>query len=192
MASTNISEITEIVNITNDTYYMYVWDNAHEGRYKSYTDNSGDWNYPSEGTWLTIGPNAHLRADDCGIPDGGKTAGMDRVRVLFKAKTNEKPALKGDPGHGLRINRVGLGGSDELLFRDNATADIVFRVPLPTNMHQSLVMKIAGKSQGGLQFTQSDIAQSGQDQAEQGLKQFLEVFKTLLEIAKNLSEIAAG
>lgn len=190
MGSTNISEITEIRNQTKDTYYMYVWDNEHEGTYKPF-DDSSDWHYPSDGRWQKIAPGAHLRADDCGIPDGGKSAGKDRTRVIFKAKPTEKAKGQGDPGYGVRVNRVGRGnGRDALVFRDNSTSRQVFEMELPTNMHQSLLVTIDEKN--GIQFHQTDIARSEQDQAEEGLKEFGKSLKTLLEIGKNLSEIAAG
>ena len=190
MGSTNISEITEIRNETKDTYYMYVWDNAHEGRYRPF-DDSSDWQYPSEGRWQQIAPGARLRADDCGIPDGGKAGGKDRTRVIFKAKPNGKPKGQGDPNYGLRVNRVGRGnGHDALVFRDNSNSRQVFDMELPTNMHQSLLVTISDKD--GIEFHQTDIARSEQDQAEEGLKEFGKSLKTLLEMAKNLSEIAAG
>lgn len=143
--TTNISEITEISNTTNDTYYMYVWDNAHEGRYQLYGP-SGDWNYPDEGKWLTIGPKVHIRADDCGIPDGGKTAGHERARVIFKKLGGEKK-LQGDPGRGLRINRAGLGdGNDSLEFRNHATGETLYSFKVPTTMHQSLLLLFGGQA----------------------------------------------
>jgi hypothetical protein len=183
--TTNISELTEITNKTTDTFYMYVWDDAHEGRYKPY-DNSSGWYYPDEGKWLTIGPNAHLRADDCGIPDGGKTAGDERARVIFKKLGNEKQ-LQGDPGRGLRINRVGKGGgNDALQFRNHATGETLYSFDVPTEMHQSLLLLFGGP-QEGVQFRQKDIATSG----EAKLKQAGAVMEKILDLAVNLSKIVA-
>lgn len=184
MGSTNISEIVEITNKTQDTYYMYVWDNEHEGRYTPYGRN--DWHYPDDGKWLTIGPGAHLQADDCGIPDGGKSAGKNRVRVLFKA--NGRPAKhQGDPGRGLRINRIGLGNDfDGLQFASHATGEIRTTVRLPTGMHQSLLLVIGGPGEG-LSVKQTDIAWSNEHQ----LKEVGEAMKKLLDLAVNISKIVA-
>ncbi|WP_263350507.1 hypothetical protein [Acidicapsa acidisoli] len=183
--TTNISELTEITNKTNDTFYMYVWDNAHEGTYKPY-DESSDWYYPNEGKWLTIGPKAHLRADDCGIPDGGKSAGHERARVIFKKLGNEK-RLQGDPGRGLRVNRVGNGdGTDSLEFRNHATGETLYSFKVPTDMHQSLLLLFGGPEEG-VQFRQKDIATSG----EAKLKQAGEVMEKILDLAVNLAKIVA-
>ncbi|HVF91358.1 MAG TPA: hypothetical protein VNH22_14935 [Blastocatellia bacterium] len=178
MASTNISEIVEITNKTPDTYFMYVWDNAHEGRYTPF--NKDSWYYPSDGKWLEIGPRAHLRADDCGIPDGGKSAGKDRARVIFKAEPNQKPS-QGDPGRGLRVNRAGQGdGYDALVFRDHSTGETLSSTRIPTKMHQSLLLVIDDKS--GARFEQTDIAVSGEHQLQEAGKIVGEVFKTMAEI----------
>jgi hypothetical protein len=188
MGSTNISEITEITNKTGDTFYMYVWDNAHEGRYTPF--NKDDWQYPSDGKWLKIGARAHLRADDCGIPDGGKSADKDRVRVIFKAKPGEQPS-QGDPGRGLRINRVGLGdGNDELLFRKHSTGEKVTSVKLPTRMHQSLLLVLGGPGEG-VQFQQTDIAVSGEAQLQEAGKIVGEVFRTSAEVFLKVMEVVA-
>ena len=179
MGSTNISEITEITNKTSDTYYMYVWDNSHEGRYTPY--DKDDWKYPNEGKWYTIAPGAHLRADDCGIPDGGKAAGKDRARVIFKAQPSDNRS-QGDPGRGLRVNRVGVGdGNDNLLFRNHGTGEILAEVKLPTKMHQSLLLIIAGPGEG-IQFRQTDIAVSGEAQLQEAGKIVGEIFRTGAEV----------
>ncbi len=183
--STNISEITEITNRTSDTFYMYVWDEEHEGRYKPY-DESSDWHYPDEGKWLTIKANAHLRADDCGIPDGGKTKGHERARVIFKKLGNEKK-LQGDPGRGLRINRAGKGGgTDALVFRNHATGETVYSFDVPTEMHQSLLLLFGGDREG-VQIRQKDIAVSG----EAKLKQVGAVMKQILDMSADLLKIVA-
>ncbi|HLL48405.1 MAG TPA: hypothetical protein VK399_17005 [Longimicrobiaceae bacterium] len=178
MASTNISEIVEISNTTSDTYFMYVWDDEHEGRYTPF--DKDDWNYPRDGAWLTIGPRAHLRADDCGIPDGGKSAGKDRTRVIFKAEPNQRPS-QGDPGRGLRVNRVGVGdGYDKLVFRDHSNGKLLKEIQIPTKMHQSLLLLI--DEQEGAMFEQTDIAESGEHQLQEAGKVVGEVFKTMADI----------
>jgi hypothetical protein len=185
MAGTNISEIVEIKNNSSLTYFMYVWDNAHEGRYTPFTRD--DWKYPADGKWLEIAPGAHLRADDAGIPDGGKSAGKDRSRVIF-AKGNET-IHQGDPDRGLRINRVGEGGgSDAILFRNNATGEELSRTSLPTGMHQSLSLVIDAK---GAKFTQTDIAKSGEQQAHEAGVIIGQVFQTMAEIFLEVMKFAA-
>ncbi len=164
--STSISEIVEITNKTSDTYFMYVWDNEHEGRYTPF--NKDKWYYPDEGKWLEIKPHSHLRADDCGIPDGGKTAGKDRVRVIFKAKPGQKKPKQGDPGWGLRMNRVGLGnGNDAIVFRNHDSGEDVSRTEIPTKMHQSLLLLI---DDTGAKFQQQDIAVSGEHKMKEAFK----------------------
>lgn len=177
MGSTNISEIVEITNKTSDTYFMYVWDNAHEGRYTPY--DKDDWVYPSDGKWYKIGPHSHIRADDCGIPDGGKSAGKDRARVIFKATAHHN-TLQHDPGRGLRVNRVGKGnGYDELVFRNHATGERVKSVDIPTRMHQSLLLIIDDKN--GAKFEQTDIAESGEYQLQEAGKIIGKVFETIAQ-----------
>jgi hypothetical protein len=183
--TTSISEITEITNKTDDTFYMYVWDEAHEGRYEPY-DGSSSWNYPDEGKWLTIGPKAHLRADDCGIPDGGKTKGKERSRVIFK-KLPGPQKLAGDPGRGLRINRTGQGnGTDALQFRDNATGELLYSFPISTDLHQNLLL-IFGDQTAGVQLKEKDSAVSG----EAKLNQAGAVMKQILDLSCDLAKIVA-
>lgn len=188
MVSTSISEITEIYNKSTSRFFIYVWDNAHEGRYSPY--RSDDWHYPADGTWLAIEPGAHLRADDCGIPDGGKSSDRDRVRVLFKAEPGQK-AGKGDPGRGLRINRLAGGdGHDRLVFASHATGETLIEIPLPTVMHQTLLLTF-NDGDGGIRFTQKDITKSGEAIAVEELKKVQQAMLDLLDIAKNAMEIAA-
>lgn len=188
MGSTSISEIVEIKNNTDDTYFMYVWDNAHEGRYQPYNKPDAKWNYPEEGRWLKIGPRAHLRADDCGIPDGGKSGGKDRTRVIFKAKPGQLPG-SGDPDRGLRVNRVGTGGDyDHLVFRDNATVKEVLSAKIPAIMHQSIILVI---DVDGAQFVQSDMAMSGEAQAQRDAEIAGEIIKKAAEIFLTIMEFAA-
>ncbi|HET9050596.1 MAG TPA: hypothetical protein VFO60_02770 [Candidatus Dormibacteraeota bacterium] len=178
MASTSISEIVEISNRSNDAYFMYVWDNAHEGRYTSYTKD--EWVYPNEGKWYRIPPQSHLRADDCGLPDGGKAAGKDRTRVIFKAASANQAPAQGDPDRGLRINRVSLGdGKDAILFRDNATGAELKSIPIPNVMHQSLSLHI---DDHGARFEQTDITASGESQLQAAGQVIGEAFKTGAEI----------
>lgn len=187
MGSTNISEIVEIRNKTGDTFFMYVWDDEHEGTYTPF--NKDDWYYPKDGHWLEIEPNAHLRADDCGIPDGGKSAGKDRARVIFKAERGQRVS-QGDPGRGLRVNRDGMGdGNDRLIFRDHDTGEKITEIIIPTMMHQSLLLRFDEK---GAQFEQREMVVSGQHKMEEGFKAAGEAFKLMgeifLEVIKRIPE----
>lgn len=186
MGSTNISEITEITNKTSERYFMYVWDNEHEGRYTPYGQDK--WHYPEDGEWLEIAANAHLRADDCGIPDGGKSAGMDRVRVLFKASGSERNK-KGDPGRGLRVNRVGLhDGMDQLVFCNHATGETIGSIDIPTSMHQNLLLVIDAK---GIRFEQKEAVKSGEAKSAEEWERVRTFFENVAEIAKNVTELMA-
>lgn len=156
-----ISEITEIYNNSSDTYFMYVWDDTREGRY-AVQPNVTDWTYPDEGKWFKIPAKSRVVADDCGIPDGGKSAGRDRARVIFKAVPPGQAASQGDPGRGLRINRVGEGDNDALQFRDNETGLELKtpggqRVKLPSDINQRLSLHI---SDTGAQFQENDAVRS--------------------------------
>lgn len=178
--STSISEIVEIKNNTSDTYFMYVWDNEHEGRYLSYKAKKDNWYYPDEGKWLEIKPGAHIRADDCGIPDSGKSAGKDRVRVIFKAKRKGQRPSQGDPDYGLRVNRVGQGnGNDTIVFRDHATAKKLSETEIPTKMHQSLILII---DNDGVKFEQKEMVVSGEHKVKEGFKKFGEAMKLGAEV----------
>lgn len=179
VGSTSISEIVEIKNNTKDTYFMYVWDNEHEGRYTPLRREN--WYYPNEGKWLEIKPGAHLRADDCGIPDGGKTAGKDRVRIIFKAKPNQKTS-KGDPSWGLRVNRVDNGNNtNSVVFRDHSTTKEIpgTRITFPSKMHQSLILRF---DETGVHFDQTDIAVSGEYQLQQGFELAGKIFEKSAQI----------
>lgn len=184
MGTTNISEITEITNKSSDTYYMYVWDNAHEGRYTAFQKN--DWNYPDEGKWLALSPHAHLRADDCGIPDGGKSAGKDRCRVIFKARGSEGHK-QGDPGRGLRVNRVGNGdGNDRLVFANHATGETIGSYTVKTSTHQNLLLVVGGEDK--VQLLVRDQAKSNQAQMEEVLKAIGESMQDALKVAVAVAE----
>ncbi len=162
-----------------------MWDNTHEGRNQLY-GASDKWDYPDKGKWLTIGPKTHFRADDCGIPDGGKSEGHERARVIFKKLGGEK-TLQGDPGRGLRINRAGLGdGNDALEFRNHATGEKVYSFKIPTSMHQSLLLLFGGPGKG-VQLQQKDIAVSGEAKAAQ----VGAVMQQILNIAEDLAKIVA-
>lgn len=177
--STSISEIVEIKNNTKDTYFMYVWDNEHEGRYTPLRREN--WYYPDEGKWLEIKPGAHLRADDCGIPDGGKTAGKDRVRIIFKAKPKQRTS-KGDPSWGLRVNRVDNGNdTNSVVFRDHSTTKEIpgTRITFPSKMHQSLILRF---DETGVHFDQTDIAVSGEYQLQQGFELAGKIFEKSAQI----------
>jgi hypothetical protein len=179
MGTTNISEITEITNKSPDTYYMYVWDNSHEGRYTPF--QKSDWHYPDEGKWLTMSPQAHLRADDCGIPDGGKSAGKDRCRVIFKSRGAEGHK-QGDPGRGLRVNRVGdANGQDRLIFADHATGETIGSYTLKTSTHQNLLLVM--DSEHKVQLLIRDQAKSNQAQMEEVFTEIGEAMKDVLKIA---------
>jgi hypothetical protein len=187
MGTTSISEVTEITNKTSDTYYMFVWDNSHEGRYTSFDKDS--WNYPSDGKWLKIPPKAHLRADDCGIPDGGKSAGKDRCRVIFKAHGNEKK-LQGDPGRGLRMNRVGGGdGKDYLEYADHATGETILTRTLPTSQHQNCLLLIDDKN--GVQLKIKDKATSTEAQTKEIFSALGAAAADLLKLAVKVAEAVA-
>jgi hypothetical protein len=185
VGSTSISEIVEITNKTKDTYFMYVWDNEHEGRYTPY--NRDNWYYPDEGKWLEIKPGAHIRADDCGLPDGGKTAGKDRVRVIFKAKPGQRTG-KGDPNRGLRMNRVGTGSNnDSIVFRNHGTGEDLSQTKIPARMHQSLLLII---DENGARFQETDRAVSGEAQLQDAMKTVGKAFelgaKVFLEVMNKL------
>jgi hypothetical protein len=181
MGTTNISEITEITNKSSDTYYMYVWDNAHEGRFTPYQKD--DWHYPDEGKWLTVSPHAHLRADDCGIPDGGKSAGKDRCRVLFKARGSEG-RKQGDPGRGLRVNRVGDGnGQDRLVFANHATGENIGSFAVKTSTHQNLLLLLEDECK--LQLIVRDEGQSVEGRVK-------EVFSEIGQAAKDVLKVAVA
>jgi hypothetical protein len=185
MGTTNISEISEISNKTTDTYYMYVWDNAHEGRYTPFDNDQ--WQYPDEGKWLTIGPRAHLRADDCGIPDGGKSAGKDRCRVIFKAHGDEQK-LQGDPGRGLRMNRVGLGnGQDALIYGDHSSGETILSHDLPTSTHQNCLLLIDQDGDG-----KDRVRLMVRDQAKSGEARTQEAFEAMGAVLGDLVKLGVG
>lgn len=179
-----ISEITEIYNNSSDTYFMYVWDDTREGRYAVYPKVT-DWTYPDEGKWFKIPPNSRVVADDCGIPDGGKSAGRDRSRVIFKAAPPNQATSEGDPARGLRINRVGEGDNDALQFRDNETGLELQtpggkRVQLPSDVNQKLSLHI---SNTGAQFQENDMVR-----APDVLAILQQVGQVMLELAPLLLE----
>lgn len=181
------SQITEIYNNSNDTYFMYVWDEMHEGRYAVYPKVT-EWTYPDEGKWFRIPPKSRVVAQDCGIPDGGKSAGIDRSRVIFKAERPDEPTGQGEPRRGLRINRVGEGDNDALQFRDNENGMELKtpggnRVKLPSNIDQRLSLHI---DETGAQFQENDVTQ-----APDVLAILEAVGKVMLELAPLLLQAMA-
>lgn len=187
MGTTSITEITEVTNKTSDTYYMFVWDNSHEGRYTPF--NKDEWNYPSDGHWLTIPPHGHLRADDCGIPDGGKSAGKDRCRVIFKAHGNEKKR-QGDPGRGLRMNRVGgNNGKDYLIYVDHATGETILSHSLPTSEHQNCLLII--DTENSVQLKVKDRTTSTEATTKEVFSALGAAAQDLLKLAVKVAEAVA-
>lgn len=187
--STSISEIVEITNTSPDTYFMYVHDEDNEGRYTPY--GKDDWHYPANGEWYKLTPGSHFRADDCGIPDGGKSAGISRSRVIFRAESPGQAVSQGDPDRGLRVNRVSVGDGqhDALLFRDNATGLELKRVQIPNVMHQSLSLIIDDKGAG---FHVVDSTASTESQVQEAFRVMGVVFETcgelFLETMKHIPE----
>jgi len=180
MGSASIWEIVEISNQSADAYFMYVLDDEHEGRYAPYSGDT-DWYYPNDEKWYRINPGAHLQADDCGLPDGGKVKdGRNRTRVIWKAPSPIALPLTNDPNRGLRVNRDSLDGDrDVIKFRDNHTGEVLSEVPLPNFMHQSLSLMIDDK---GARFVQVDSTASEESQVQEAFREIGEALEELGEI----------
>src|SRR5262249_48809300 len=148
------------------------------------------WHYPDEGKWLKIGPQAHLRADDCGVPDGGKSAGKDRCRVIFKAHGDERK-LQGDPSRGLRMNRFGGGnGKDYLEYANHGTGESILSQALPTSTHQNCLLLIdkdeAGKDRVRLMVR--DQAKSNEARVQEAFAALGAAMQDLLKLAAAVAE----
>lgn len=139
--SRDISWINEIKNNTKQDYIMWVHDTDNEGEYKDAHGHLIGLN--DGGQQVIIKSGAHAYVTGCGIPDGGDKDGKPKMRVI--CATNVAKSKHGDPGAGLRINRVIADDGqklDKIVYRNHDTAKEIADVTFPMGMEQNYILRI--------------------------------------------------
>jgi len=140
--SRNISWINEIKNNTNEDYVIWCHDTDNEGEFKDYRTgkvigrNDG-------GQQVKIRAGAHLAVSGCGIPDAGDKNEIPKARVICAVSALKH--RKGDPGAGLRLNRVIKDDNenlDEIVYRNHGTTEKIASMIFPTGMEQNIILRI--------------------------------------------------
>jgi hypothetical protein len=138
--SRDISWINEIKNNTNEDYIIWCHDTDNEGVYRDYFTNE-EIGKNDGGQQIVIKAGAHLVASGCGIPDGGDKDGKPKARVIcaYSAALHHV----GDPGAGLRINRVMADDEkDKLVYRDHFTTKQLAEIIFPRGSEQNIILRI--------------------------------------------------
>lgn len=185
--SRNISWITEIKNTTNDAYVIWCRDTDNEGEFRDLLTNESVGKNDG-GQQVIIKPKAHLVASGCGIPDGGDKDGRPKARVI--CLKSAVVHTTGDPGAGLRINRL-MGGvdkekdeRDKIVYRNHDTTAEIANIIFPRGLEQNIILRI---DENGIFLDIKEASLSTEWEAYmfgQGVK------KLLLELAPELAKLA--
>ncbi|PSL31320.1 hypothetical protein [Dyadobacter jiangsuensis] len=180
--SRDISWINEIKNNTEEDYIIWCHDTDNEGEYRDFvTDEPVGKN--DGGKQVIIKAGAHLVAGGCGIPDGGDKDGKPKARVICAYSAAQRHS--GDPGAGLRINRVmGDNDQDKIVYRDHYTTKQLAEIIFPRGMEQNIILRIDAD---GIYLDIKEAKTSSEWQAYvfgQKLKDFFE------ELAPELAKLA--
>ena len=185
-----VSWITEIYNNTDDDYGIWCWDDGNEGEYrvggKVIGKNDG-------GVQVKIPKQTRVSTSDhsCGVPDGGSVRGQQKRRVIYK--WDARKSTSGDPGIGLRLNRVMVSEEkdDMIRYMDSRTGREFASIDVQRNSDQSLIIRIepdrgkAGKA--GIFLDVFEQKQSGATKARLFGEQ---VAGFLADLAPKIAELA--